>query len=175
MKRLLVAIAALSFTFTSCDEDEAIAEDLSGFWGKTWEGVIKYYYYDRWGYSGDYYRTAMYFESTNSTSGYGYEVDYDIRDRHNNYSYSRFRWRVRYGRIIIEYSNPDWMPLEIYDYRLNSDHFYGYMDFSSHDGIEFDLKAVRDFDWDSYHYYAKETRGAKGVVLEYYSKGDFAK
>ena len=43
----MVAIAALSFTFTSCDEDEDIAYTLDG----TWEGNI--YVSHKW--DGHYY------------------------------------------------------------------------------------------------------------------------
>ena len=43
----LMLIAAMAFTFTSC-EDEYIADNLSGgtFYGKTWQGTIRQYYHD---------------------------------------------------------------------------------------------------------------------------------
>ena len=60
---MTMAFAAMPF-FTSCDarfwedvEDRAEARTLEG----TWSGYIDTYFYDRFGISGDTYRTSMYF------------------------------------------------------------------------------------------------------------------
>ena len=79
--------------FTSCDiefwedmEDRSEARTLDG----TWTGYIDTYYYDRWGLTGDSYRTTMYFERTSAYSGWGYEVDYDLNSRYSDYYYCEF-------------------------------------------------------------------------------------
>ena len=84
---MTMAFAAMPF-FTSCDarfwedvEDRAEARTLEG----TWSGYIDTYFYDRFGISGDTYRTSMYFERENSYGGWGYEVDYNTYSRYDDY------------------------------------------------------------------------------------------
>ena len=73
---MMTAVAATTL-FTSCDarfwedmEDRQEARTLEG----TWSGYIDTYFYDRFGVSGDSYRTSMFFERENSYGGWGYEV-----------------------------------------------------------------------------------------------------
>ena len=91
MKKFFTYTAMIILTmtlFTSCDiefwedmEDRSEARTLDG----TWTGYIDTYYYDRWGLTGDSYRTTMYFERTSAYSGWGYEVDYDLNSRYSDY------------------------------------------------------------------------------------------
>ena len=90
---VMMALAAMPL-FTSCDvrfwediEDREEARTLEG----TWSGYIDTYFYDRFGVSGDSYRTSMYFERENSYGGWGYEVDYNVNSRYDDYYYCEFR------------------------------------------------------------------------------------
>lgn len=182
----LMLIAAMAFTFTSC-EDEYIADNLSGgtFYGKTWQGTIRQYYHDRWGLSGNHYRTVMQFNGEGYTSGTGYEVDYDLDDPYGSYYYCEFDWNVYGGTITIRYADTYYDPVYIYDYSLSSNYFEGYFDDGTASDISFRLYAINNFDWDPYwydydyyddYYYAKpQTRAAGDSKLKTAAKGAFAK
>ena len=110
MKKLFtyLTMALVTVTmFTSCDElwrdseDREEAYTLEG----TWTGYIDTYIYDRYGLSGDSYRTTMYFERENSYGGWGYEVDYDMYSRYDDYYYCEFTWEVYGGEIRIRYAD----------------------------------------------------------------------
>lgn len=168
MMALMVASA-----MTSCDpryfedaEDRAEAYTLEG----TWTGYIDTYFYDRFGKSGDSYRTAMYFERENSYGGWGYEVDYDTYNR-ANYYYCEFRWEVVRGAIRISYAD-SWNDVYIYDYVLDDYRFSGEMnDGVSNSRIYFQLSYDSRFDW---NYWTRGlTRGAAGQG--YHAGGTFAK
>ena len=109
MKRLhtlltMVAIAALSFTFTSCDDDEYIADTL---WG-TSEGNI--YVTHEW--SGRYYDASysfIYFDRTSSRSGRGYWIDYyDDAPWGTDRIYSHISWTVTNSDIRIYFEEDDY-------------------------------------------------------------------
>lgn len=135
--------------FTSCDrefwedmEDRNEARTLDG----TWTGYIDTYYYDRWGLTGDSYRTTMYFERESAYSGWGYEVDYDLNSRYNDYYYCEFEWDIYKGSIRIRYAD-SWNDVYINDYRLNNNRFEGYMDDGTSKDILFRLTYDNRFDW----------------------------
>jgi len=134
--------------FTSCDElwrdseDREEAYTLEG----TWTGYIDTYIYDRYGLSGDSYRTAMYFEREDSYGGWGYEVDYDMYSRYSDYYYCEFEWEVYGGEIRIRYAD-SWNDVYIYDYSLSDYHFSGYMDDGTSRDIHFSLSYDNRFDW----------------------------
>ena len=134
--------------FTSCDklwcdsEDREEAYTLEG----TWTGYIDTYIYDRYGLSGDSYRTTMYFERENSYGGWGYEVDYDMYSRYSDYYYCEFKWEVYGGEIRIRYAD-SWNDVYIYDYSLSDYHFSGYMDDGTSRDIHFSLSYDDRFDW----------------------------
>ncbi len=180
----MMMVAALAMVITSCgDEDDYIAYDLSGAIGKSWTGYIQKYYYDRWGLSGDEYRTTIYFDS----NGTGYEVDYNTRSRYSDYYYSKFFWTVRDRTIIIRYDDNDFAPVTISDFTLGSDYFSGYIDDGTNNDIRFRLALDRDFDWDPYYsyydpyydpyYYAKPMTRATGnkEKANFHASGEFAK
>lgn len=134
--------------FTSCDklwrdsEDREEAYTLEG----TWTGYIDTYIYDRYGLSGDSYRTTMYFEREDSYGGWGYEVDYDMYSRYSDYYYCEFEWEVYGGEIRIRYAD-SWNDVYIYDYSLSDYHFSGYMDDGTSRDIHFSLSYDNRFDW----------------------------
>ena len=126
----MMMVVTTTTLFTSCDtrfwvddEDREEARTLEG----TWSGYIDTYFYDRFGVSGDTYRTTMYFERENGYGGWGYEVDYNIYSRYDDYYYCEFRWEVINGAIRIRYAD-SWNDVYIYDYVLDDYYFSGYMD-----------------------------------------------
>ena len=81
---MMVLMALPMLTLTSCDRDAADAHTLNG----QWEGFISTYYVDRWGLTGEDYRTCIQFVQRDNYGGTGFEVDYDVRDRWGSYYYS---------------------------------------------------------------------------------------
>ena len=159
---LLMSIMALPtmLTLTSCEydpdyEDRQEARTLDG----TWTGYIETYYYDRWGKTGDTFRTSMYFERENPYGGWGYEIDYNVGTRSVDY-YCEFRWEVSNGRIRINY-NDSWNDVIIYDYRLTSNYFEGYMDDGTNREIYFRLTYDSSFDWNSWRNTWRRSRAAQ--------------
>jgi hypothetical protein len=143
---LTTALMAM-VTLTSCEpymdwEDRHEARTLDG----TWTGYIDTYYYDRWGLTGDSYRTTMYFERESSFGGWGYEVDYDLNSRYSDYYYCEFTWRIYNGIIRISYAD-SWNDVYISDYRLSDNYFEGYMDDGTNTDIVFKLRYDSGFDW----------------------------
>ena len=133
--------------FTSCEpvedwEDRHEARTLDG----TWTGYIDTYYYDRWGLTGDSYRTTMYFERDGSYGGWGYEVDYDLNNRYSDYYYCEFMWDIYRGSIRLRYAD-SWNDVYISDYRLSDNYFEGYMDDGTSKDIVFKLRYDGGFDW----------------------------
>lgn len=188
----MILLAMFTISFTSC-EDEEIAQDLAGNDGRIWEGTISKYYQDRWGFTGDHYRTVIEFVGNiwSWTKGTGYEVDYDLNDPYGSYWYSEFDWRVKDKVIELRYADTDYEPVYIYDYYLSNNRFEGYMDDGTNSEIKFSLYLVKDFDWDRYNkysyyddfYYAPRKMSAskdaetsaESESVRFASKGAFAK
>ena len=188
----MIMLAMLAFTFTSC-EDEEIAQNLAGNEGRIWQGTISKYYQDRWGFSGDHYRTVMEFEGDpwHYTSGRGYEVDYDMNDPYGSYWYSEFDWSVRNREIELRYADTGYKPVYISDYYLSNNRFEGFMDDGTNSEIRFSLYLIEDFDWSRYngHSYfdgfryaprkapaaSKEAPAETVEKVKFASKGAFAK
>ena len=152
MKQMFTYMAMAMMTmalFTSCDrefwedmEDRHEASTLDG----TWTGYIDTYYYDRWGLTGDSYRTTMYFERENAYGGWGYEVDYDLNNRYGDYYYCEFRWDIYKGSIRLRYAD-NWNDVYINNYSLSGDYFKGRMDDGTTKDIYFKLAYDGRFDW----------------------------
>ena len=171
---VMMALAAMPL-FTSCDarfwedvEDRAEARTLEG----TWSGYIDTYLYDRFGLSGETYRTSMYFERENGYGGWGYEVDYNIYSRYDDYYYCEFRWEVINGAIRIRYAD-SWNDVWIYPRQLTTTRFTGTMFDGTSRDIYFDMVYDGNFNWAPYLYYAP-TRGV-GESPRYHASGEFAK
>ena len=95
----MAAMAALTFTFTSCDDDdEDIAYTLEG----TWQGSIVSGSYDRYGY-GNYYtdtQIEFYKDPYRWAEGSGREVDYN---RSGWTDVVGFDYKVRDRVIYLDY------------------------------------------------------------------------
>ena len=162
MKKIFTYIAlfiATLTTLTSCDrihdiEDRQEARTLDG----TWTGYIDTYYADRWGMTGDSFRTTIHFERESAYGGWGYEVDYDYYHPYEDYYYCEFTWEVYNGTIILRYAD-SWNDVRIRDYVLNDDYFKGHMDDGVSTDIYFQLAYDYRFDW-SYWRTRGATRGA---------------
>ncbi len=171
---MMMAVATTTL-FTSCDrfwvdmEDRAEARTLEG----TWSGYIDTYFYDRFGVSGDSYRTSMYFERENSYGGWGYEVDYNVYTRYNDYYYCEFSWEVISGAIRIRYAD-SWNDVYIYDYVLDDYYFSGLMDDGCCDRrVNFSLTYDSRFEWDYWTHGI--TRGTSEEGKTFRASGEFAK
>ena len=143
---LTMAVIAM-MSFSSCEDSDTLrARTLEG----TWTGYIDTYYYDRWGLSGNSYRTTMFFDRLDRYGGTGYEVDYDMNSPYRDYYYCPFEWDVYNGTIRIRYAD-SWNDVLIYDYHLDYDYFEGYMDDGvSSNRIHFTLYYDNSFNWDPY-------------------------
>lgn len=142
----LALMAALSLTFTSC-EDEYIASGLEG----TWEG----YTHMQVKYNGRYYNsTYSYVDFTTDpfryTSGYGHWVDY-FSGAPWDYLASNIEWRVR-DRVIEIYFVEDDYTIYIDDYRLTDNHFRGRVYSDGPTDFTFDFVHTSSPNWNRYDY-----------------------
>ena len=168
---LMAVLTLLTATtvLTSCeDRDAAEARTLDG----TWTGYIDTYYQDRWGLTGNSYRTTLYFYQRDRYGGTGYEVDYNINSRYDDYYYCEFDWEVYQGEIRISYAD-SWSPVYIYDYRLTQSSFEGYMDDGTYRDIYFQLYYDGSFDWGRYRNYYAPTRSGTETP-RFHASGEFA-
>lgn len=165
----MTIVLVATMMFTGCErwndwEDREEARTLDG----TWTGYIDTYMYDRFGLSGDCYRTTIYFERENSYGGWGYEVDYNVNSRYNDYYYCEFRWDVYNGEIRLRYDD-SWNDVYIYDYSLSDYYFSGYMDDGSSRDVRFNLSYDSGFEWGYW------TRGVtRGTGNSVKASGEFA-
>lgn len=142
----MTLIALMSFSLTSCDDDEAIADTL---WG-VWEGdMYAYYDYNGYTYSASYSVLAFDRDPYSYASGSGYWVDY-YSNAPWDYFATRISWTVVNGEIRI-YSIEEGKYYYISDYSLSNGSFHGYID----DGygsapIEFHLYKTASPDWNDY-------------------------
>ncbi len=171
---MMLTVATL---FTACNDryhdDYWDADDAYMLEG-TWTGYIESYFYDRFGKTGDQYRTTIYFERTNSYGGWGYEVDYNIYDRSGGY-YCEFDWDVVDGVVRIQYDD-SWNIVYLYPSALDDYRFTGRMDDGTSRDIYFDLRYDGNFDWGYWNrtmgFTRSAARGAKGT--RHYATGEFA-
>ena len=157
-----ILMATIAIAFTSCETDDMrMARTLNG----TWTGRIDTYYQDRWGLTGETYRTTMYFNQLDAYGGEGYEVDYNVSNPYGSYYYCEFDWEVAGGEIRLRYAD-SWNDTYIYDYRLYSDYFEGYMDDGTCRDIHFQLTYDGHFNWSNYRGYhrAAATRSSSAAA-----------
>lgn len=170
---LTIAIIGLgAMMMTSCSEDQEIGMSLEG----TWVGSM----YIQMEYSGHIYKTnesEITFTSDpfRITKGYGYWVDYYDKYGHNRVA-NRIRWNVT-GRTITIHFIDDGGEIIIDDFRINNNHFEGYIYDDFGKPTKFELTKVMDDDrdwddyefgwdnrygdWDYYYTYSWSTRAAK--------------
>ena len=159
----MVAIAMLSFTVTSCDEDEYIADTL---WG-TWEGdmYVSSYWNNRY-YDSSY--TVISFNRTGNYSGTGYWIDYyNDAPWGNKYIATHIRWIVSGGNINITFIEDNY-DITIYRFSLSNDYFDGEINTYDNKRVEFHLEKTSPPDWDRYYwgsdYHRWFTRGAMDTL-----------
>lgn len=155
-----------SLLLTACDKDAMKAFVLEG----TWTGYLETYYQDRWGISGQTFRTAMCFVQESAYSGMGYEVDYNLHSPYHDYYYCDFWWHIHDGVIYIDYAD-SWNTVRIYDYKLNLSTFRGYMDDGTGREIYFELLPDSQFEW--HRYQTWRSKGDAGAG--YHASGVFEK
>lgn len=185
MKKIYTYLATFIVAMTvltSCDQDAWDREDARTLDG-TWTGYIDVYYADRWGWTGDTYRTSMCFIREDAYGGWGYEADYDTG--YYNEAYSEFSWEVVNGVIRISYAAPGWNPIRIYDYRLTGNYFEGYMDDYTRKDIHFQLYYDGNYNWGRWQYngYSRRAAASDSTIISqmggklgtnYYATGKFA-
>ena len=143
---LLMTVFAvmMMFSFTSCEEDEAIARTLEG----TWEGQVTAYThtYNGRAYSPSLITVTFYKDNNYWSMGDGYWME--TYDR-GGYFRSRITWNVTGGDINITFIDDGYHKIKIRDYRLNDDRFVGYFPEGNSD-VEFTLYHVASPNWGSY-------------------------
>lgn len=168
MKKILSLTALLMialFSFTSCDEDMMVSSSLEG----VWRGEM-YTYYEYSGRTQKVSKTEISFDRDirgEYTSGTGYWTDYFYG---GDYYRSRIFWEVKNQHIFITFRS-DHTTIEIYDYKLNSNHFRGNFKDGVNTYTDFDLIKIADkFDdyGDDYYYYSnsKATRSGDSTTVE---------
>lgn len=105
-------LAIMSFSLTSCDEDQQIALELDG----TWRGTVE-------SKNGSFYVDIRFYQDGFSRHGRGYE--YDENMYHYGNDYSRFNWTVDRGNIYLSYD--DGSEVVIADYELRRGQLCGYL------------------------------------------------
>ena len=143
----IITTVCLCLVFTSCRKDEKIAMKLSGKWTGYW-GM---YYRDDTGkeYDSDHSVVQFIPNEKYDTQGTGYQVDYytDPDSPYETISYY-FTWNVLKKDIYITYPNNPGLSMQIKDYKLKKDHFYGHFPNST---TEFDLHAIEKvYKWSDY-------------------------
>ena len=156
--------AMMMLSFTSCEEDEAIAYTLEG----TWEGRINAYTRT---YNGEAYSpslvTVTFYKDDNYWSmgdGYWMETYEGSYWGRGGYFRSRITWNVTGGDINITFVDDDYHRIKIKDYHLNDNRFTGYFPEGRSD-VEFTLYHVAGPNWSSYstwgwdnYYYGNEAQ-----------------
>lgn len=143
----VMAMAVLSLTMTSCDEDVYVADTLEG----VWRGNM--HVYSEWnGQVYTAYETEIAFDSNpyEYSSGTGYWIDY-YSGAPWDYFASHIEWTVDDGVISI-YSIEDNSYFYIYDYSLSGGRFRGWMDSDYNDPMQFNLYKTSSSGWDDYEW-----------------------
>lgn len=158
-------MAMMAFTFTSCTDDDDIADTL---WG-VWEGDM--HVWSEW--NGQYYEaheSVIQFDRDPDyyATGTGYWVDY-YSGAPWDYFASHITWSVENGNIRI-YSYEDDTNYYIFDYSLSNNYFTGTIESEWGDPMNFRLvKTVapnwNDFEWgwDSWDDYYDPWYSSKGT------------
>lgn len=159
MKRffaMLFMCVSMMMSFTSCEEDQKLAFELSGFWSGNMGMSYKDLNDVRWN-SND---TEIYFNCFFQTKGDGYQVDFYTGGDYQAV-FHKFTWDITDGVITIVYDDDRMKGFNarIYDYKLNSKTFEGYFG-DSHE--KFLLQRRDTFGWyDTFSKYSRATEYIK--------------
>ena len=154
MKKILSLLSVVIIdlcTFTSCDEDMMVSHSLEG----VWRGDMRTYY-EHSGRTQKYTYTEISFDRDirgEYTSGTGYWTDYYYG---GDYSRYRITWNVDKGHIYV-YFRRTGTEIDIYDYKLNSNHFRGSFKDGNYTYTNFDLIKIRDYEDYGDDDYSKQT------------------
>lgn len=154
-KSIVMALAAImSFTLTSCEEDEFIALTLEG----NWKGnmYVSYQFDNISGYHDASYSEVCFLRNPSTyASGDGYWIDYyNDYARYGwgrNYIANHIKWEVFNGNIKI-YFVEDNSRVTIYDYSLTNDYFTGYIDLRNGSRQKFSLRHTSSPNWNTYYW-----------------------
>lgn len=147
---LMMAFFAMTtiFSFTSC-EDEHIAYTLEGCWSGKMYTTYQYH-----GYSYDVSRTEVCFDRNpyTSASGTGSWVDY-FQGAGGRVSYiaNHMEWKVINGTIFLYLLDED-VEMQIRNYRLSDNVFYGQVRASDGTWREFALNKIASPNYSGYNY-----------------------
>ena len=159
---MLAMMVTMAVGFSSCD-DNKIAYTLEG----TWKGNMYISsYYDGRSYDATYTEITFLRDPYAYSSGSGYWVDY-YSNAPWDYVANHIDWSVDYGTINI-YFREEGTSLEIYDYHLDDDRFYGRIN-DNGNRVDFELYHTSSPNWNNYNrwgyddwydYYYARTRSA---------------
>lgn len=142
----IIIMVLMSFSFVSCDEDEAIADTL---WG-TWEGNM----YIKTEWNGHVYnaKSIIQFDKDYdySTSGTGYWIDYYSKAPYDYFA-SHIRWYVS-DKILTIHSLEDDMYFRVCDFSLSDRRFSGYIECEDGSYQEFYLTKTSSPYWNEYNW-----------------------
>ena len=148
MKKIytMLMMAMMALAFTSCEEDEQIARTLEG----TWKGnmYISSYWDDRT-YDATYSEVTFLKDPYRYSSGNGYWVDY-YSNAPWDYVANHIDWRVDFGVIYVHFVE-EGTSLEIRDYRLDYDRFYGTI-YDGDNTVDFELYNTSRRYYDNYRW-----------------------
>ena len=155
MKKIYTLLAImLTCALTSCDwltEDEDIAYTLEG----TWQGEM--YIKSTWGsrtYNSTYSEVTFLKDPYRYSNGDGYWVDY-YSDAPWDYVANHITWRVDFGDIVVWFRE-EGTTVRIRDYRLNNDHFRGWLQDGEND-VKFDLIHISSPNWSYYDHWGYDS------------------
>ena len=155
LKSIVMALAAImSFTLTSCEEDEFIALTLEG----NWKGnmYVSYQFDNISGYHDASYSEVCFLRNPSTyTSGDGYWIDYyNDYARYGwgrNYIANHIQWTVDYGVIRIHFIE-DGTYVRIRDYSLDDYYFTGSIELGDGGWQQFRLRHVDSPNWNNYYW-----------------------
>lgn len=166
MKKIytMMMMAMMALVLSSCNEDQQIANTLEG----TWQGNM--YVSSNWNgrtYNATYTEITFLRDPYRYSSGSGYWVDY-YSNAPWDYVANHIEWRVDFGVIKVYFVEED-TSLEIRNYRLNLNRFYGTI-YEADNTVDFEMANISrpvnyydNYGWGySYWngYYSRGTRSA---------------
>lgn len=141
----MAMVALMSISFTSCDEDNDIADTLNG----TWKGYMDIGYT----YGNQYYESTtseitFVGDGLYADHGTGYWIDRYSRAPWD-YVANHIEWKVSNGVVRIHFLEEN-SYATIYNYSLNDDYFYGTLECGNSSA---DFKLVKTYSPNSWNYY----------------------
>lgn len=141
----MAMVALMSISFTSCDEDNDIADTLNG----TWKGYMDIgYTYGNHYYASTTSEITFQGDGLYASHGTGYWIDRYSRAPWD-YVANHIEWQVSNGVVRVHFLEENTYAT-IYDYSLNDDYFYGTLECGKSSA---DFKLVKTYSPNSWNYY----------------------